>query len=78
MSLKENKIKELFKIVVYDNNKIEVFENGHKMYGVTKINFSAAVDEPASVKIEKNAIKPYNQSIEPQNTSSQVNSQDNN
>lgn len=60
MSLKENKIEELFKIVVYDNNKIEVFENGHKMYGVTKIKFSAAVDEPASVKIEKYAIKPYN------------------
>lgn len=58
MSLQENKIEELFKIVVYDNNKIEVFENGHKMCGVTKINFSAAVDELVSVKIEKFVIKP--------------------
>lgn len=58
MSLQENKIEELFKIVVYDNNKIEVFENGHKMYGVTKINFSASVDEVTSVKIEKVVINP--------------------
>lgn len=78
MRLQENKIKELFKIVVYDNNKIEVFENGHNMYGVIKINFSAVVGEPAHVKIEKYAIKPYNQAVEPRKASSKVNSQDNN